>query len=155
MQRTEKVVDVLLVEDNADDVAAIERFAAGSPVPVRLTVAPDGVGAVAALHRAGRSSAAGLPELVLLDIGLPDIDGLELLRRLRADPAWQDVPVIMLTGSDDDRRVRESERLGAHTHIVKPLRQQDFLWIMRSLRSFRRRMTTLRRVAVDERGAGC
>lgn len=153
MQRTEKVVDVLLVEDNADDVAAIERFAAGSPVPVRLTVAPDGVGAVAALHQAGRS--AGFPELVLLDIGLPDVDGVELLRQLRADPAWQDVPVIMLTGSDDDRRVRESERLGAHTHIVKPLRQQDFLWIMRSLRSFRTRMATLRQVAVDEGGAGC
>jgi CheY-like chemotaxis protein len=155
MQRAEKVVDVLLVEDNADDVAAIQRFAAASPVPVRLTVAPDGRRAVEALHRAQRSPEAGYPELVLLDIGLPDVDGLELLRRFRADPAWREVPVIMLTGSDDDRRVRESERLGAHTHIVKPLREQDFLWITRSVRSFRTSMTRLRQVAAHEGAAGC
>jgi two-component system response regulator len=144
----ESVVDVLLVEDNDDDVAIVQRLVSRSPVPVRLTVVPDGAGAVEALH-------AALPELVLLDIGLPGHDGVEVLRRLRAQPALEDVPIIMLTGSDEDRHVRAAEQLGAHTHIVKPMRQQDFLWIMRSVRSLRLRMATLRQVAAHEGGAGC
>jgi len=147
--QTGSALEVLLVEDNAADVAIIERLAAGSPVPVRLSVATDGQGAVDVLC-GGLGSAA--PELVLLDISLPRMDGLQVLRRLRAERALQDLPVIMLSGSDDERHVHESQRLGAHTHIVKPMRHRDFLWILRSLLSYRGRIAALRRVAACEEG---
>lgn len=145
--QTGSALEVLLVEDNAADVATIERLAAGSPVPIRLSVATDGQGAVDFLC-GGLGSAA--PELVLLDISLPRMDGLQVLRRLRAERALHDLPVIMLTGSDNERHVHESQRLGAHTHIVKPMRHRDFLWILRSLLSYRERIAMLRQLAACE-----
>lgn len=128
---------VLVVEDNPEDVAVIERLAAMSPTPVDLIIASDGEHAIDVLLRR-RNGAA--PELVLLDIGLPAMDGLSVLQRIRA-LGLRDIPVILLTGSQDEHHLRQALRMKAHSYLLKPLQRKDFVWIVDSLRNYRRLAT--------------
>lgn len=136
MASTRTEADIVLVEDDADDIAAARRLAAKSPVPVRLVVVETGDDAVALLRGGG---AAG-PHLIMLDIGLPGIDGIEVLRQIKTEPSLQDVPVIVVTGSADEAHVRAGQALGAHSHIAKPMSLRDFVWIVTSIRNYWQRV---------------
>jgi len=133
-------IDLLLVEDSPEDVAAVRRLTARSRVPVRLTVAAHAAEALALLSRPAGPSSLGAsdpsPQVILLDIHLPGMDGLEVLRQIRSQPRLDQVPTILLSGSDDDRDVRAGLELGAHSHIVKPISPQSFDWIINSVRSY-------------------
>jgi two-component system response regulator len=116
-------VDVLLVEDNPDDAEFTLRALRKANVALDIVRVEDGVAALefvlgtgAHLGRAG----ARLPRLMLLDLNLPKLDGLGVLRRLKADVRGRVLPVIVLTSSDSPRDVREAYRLGANSYIVKP-----------------------------------
>jgi CheY-like chemotaxis protein len=129
---------MLLIEDNPDDAAAVARLAAASPVPVTLTVVTDGREALERVHRDGDGASAA--ELILLDINLPGLDGVDVLRRLASDAALRDVPVVMLTGSEDAQQIRVGQELGAKGHILKPMSQRDFNWIVDSVTNYWRRL---------------
>jgi CheY-like chemotaxis protein len=129
---------MLLIEDNPDDVAAVARLAASSSVPVTLIVAADGQEALERVHR--QDDVASGAELILLDINLPTLDGVEVLRRLASDVALRDVPVVMLTGSEDAQQIRVGQELGAKGHILKPMSQRDFTWIVNSVTNYWRRL---------------
>lgn len=120
---------ILLVEDNPDDVELTRRALDESKVANKLVVVRDGVEALQYLFRedayAGRD-AADLPEVVLLDLKLPKVDGLEVLRRIRADERTRILPVVVLTSSNAERDIVESYALGANSYIRKPVEFERF-----------------------------
>ena len=129
---------VLLVDDNPDDIALMQRVfsRAGVLSPEDVVVARDGVQALdfvfATGEHAGRESNL-LPKVVFLDLKMPRIDGLEVLRRLRADDRTRLVPVVILTSSDEERDLMQSYRLGANSYIRKPEDSTQFSEAMGAL----------------------
>lgn len=127
---------ILLIEDNPDDEAltlrAISKNAIGNPV----VVARDGVEAVDYLFGTGDSANRPLPAIVLLDLKLPRIDGLEVLRRIRADERTALLPVVILTTSSEPRDIEQAYQLGANSYIRKPVDYQQFVQTVAALASY-------------------
>ena len=120
---------IFLVEDNADDEALTIRALKKNKVANNLVVARDGVEALDYLFgtgaHAGRDTGV-LPGLVLLDLKLPKLDGLEVLRRLRADERTRRLPVVVLTSSKEEQDLINSYNLGANSYIRKPVDFNQF-----------------------------
>jgi two-component system response regulator len=131
---TEKVI--LLVEDNADDEELTLRALAKSNIMNRVVVARDGVEALDFLFMRGahatRDPNQG-PQVVLLDLKLPKLDGLEVLRQLRADARTRRLPVVILTSSAEDQDVLRGYDLGANSYIRKPVDFTQFVDAVRQL----------------------
>ncbi len=125
---------ILLVEDNPDDEALTRRALAKNNIQNEVLVARDGAEALDCLFgtggRAGRPIA---PEVVLLDLKLPKIDGLEVLRRIRADERTRRLPVVILTSSREERDVISGYDLGANSYIRKPVDFAQFVEAVRQL----------------------
>jgi CheY-like chemotaxis protein len=127
---------ILLVEDNADDEELTIRALKKNNVTNRLVVARDGVQALDYLFGTGEYAGrdvAKLPGLVLLDLKLPKLDGLEVLRRLRADDRTRRMPVVVLTSSKEEQDVIKSYDLGANSYIRKPVDFNQFAEAVRQL----------------------
>lgn len=127
---------ILLVEDNPDDVELTRRALDESNVANKLVVVRDGVEALQYLFREGAYAgrdAADLPEVVLLDLKLPKVDGLEVLRRIRADERTRLLPVVVLTSSNAERDIVESYALGANSYIRKPVEFERFVEATKTL----------------------
>jgi two-component system response regulator len=116
---------ILLVEDNPDDVMFTLRAFAKNNISNEVVVARDGEQALD--HLLPETGEAMRPALVLLDVNLPKIDGLEVLRRIRADARTQSLPVVVLTTSNEERDIVESYRLGANSYVRKPVVFAEFL----------------------------
>jgi two-component system response regulator len=115
---------ILLVEDQAGDVELAVRAARKSNPCNEVVVATDGVEALDYLFGSGRYAGQepkAIPDLILLDLKLPHIDGLAVLARLRAHERTRHIPIVILTGSRDERTVVSSHDLGANRFIVKPV----------------------------------
>ena len=119
---------ILLVEDNADDEVLTLRALQKHNVGNEVVVARDGAEALAHLEKA-----ASLPELVLLDLKLPKIDGLEVLKRLRAAERTRLLPIVILTSSREESDVVTGYRLGANSYVRKPVDFEHFLEAVRQL----------------------
>lgn len=126
---------ILLVEDNPDDAALALRAFKKSNIQNQVVVAEDGVVALDYLFATGRyeDRDPGLPEVVLLDLKLPRLDGLEVLRRLRADERTRRLPVVVLTSSSEDQDILRSYDLGANSYVRKPVDFGQFLEAARQL----------------------
>jgi two-component system, response regulator len=111
---------ILLIEDNPDDVLLTMRALKQSKIVNNVVVAKDGVEALEFLLGTNREP-RGLPQLVLLDLKLPKVDGLEVLKRLRQDERTQLLPIVILTSSREQRDLIGSYRLGANSYIQKPV----------------------------------
>lgn len=127
---------ILLVEDNPDDVALTLRAFKRSTIGAEIVVACDGVEALDFL--AGRGRFAGRdtreqPAVILLDLKLPRLSGLEVLRRLRADPNTALQPVVVLTSSNEDEDMVRSYQLGANGYVRKPVNFDEFIEAARRL----------------------
>jgi two-component system, response regulator len=120
---------IVLVEDNPDDQTLTLRALKKQNVANEIIVLNDGVEALEFLLDPEKP----LPNLVLLDLKLPKLDGLQLLRRLRSEPRTQLLPVVVLTSSDEDRDVIEGYRLGANSYIRKPVDFNQFTEAVRQL----------------------
>jgi two-component system response regulator len=141
---------VLLVEDNPDDVELTIRAFKKSQIGNRVVVVRDGAEALQYLFEVDASGAHQLlPEVVLLDLKLPKVDGLEVLRRVRADPRTHLLPVVVLTSSNEERDMVESYRLGANSYVRKPVEFSEFLEASRQLGLY---WLVLNRPAPLERG---
>lgn len=120
---------VLLIEDNPDDEQLTLRTLRRHNVDNEVVVAGDGKFALDYLFRQGdHEERAGdpLPELIILDLSLPGMDGIEVLRQIRQEEQTAMIPVVVLTGSDDEEKVREAYRCGANSFVVKPQNHQEF-----------------------------
>ena len=113
---------ILLIEDSRADAKIVERALQEGNIAHRLTIIPDGQQAIDYLARLDESDAPedAVPDLVLLDLNLPGIDGCEVLSRIKTDPALQTIPVVVLTTSNRDEDVIQTYRAGANTYIPKP-----------------------------------
>jgi two-component system response regulator len=127
---------ILLVEDNPDDEALTLRALKKNNILNEVVVARDGVEALDYLFASGRYASRDVraqPQLILLDLKLPKLDGLEVLRRLRADSRTALQPVVILTTSNEDRDVIASYQLGANSYIRKPVDFDQFMEAVRQL----------------------
>lgn len=122
---------ILLVEDNADDEQLTLRAMRQSEVPNIIRVARDGAEAID--HLFGANSGKRVPDLILLDLKLPKISGLEVLERIRKEPATRTLPVVVLTSSDEERDIVESYQLGANSYIRKPVDFDEFIDAVKQL----------------------
>jgi len=120
---------ILLVEDNADDEALTLRALRKNKIANEVVVARDGVEALDRLFDDG----APAPQLVLLDLKLPRVDGLEVLRRLRGDRRTRLLPVVVLTSSREDRDMIEAYGLGANSYVRKPVDFTEFTQAVKQL----------------------
>lgn len=126
--------DILLIEDNPSDIALTQRALARNNITNTLVVAQDGQEGLDYLFGAGvyaGRDVATLPVLVLLDLKLPKVDGLEVLRTLRADPRTHRVPVVILTSSNEEQDIAAGYDLGVNSYIRKPV---DFLQFTETVR---------------------
>jgi two-component system, response regulator len=125
----EAMLDIILVEDNPADVELTLFALEENHLANRVKVLRDGQEAVDYIFRTGPYKTTGIcdqPKLVLLDLNLPKIDGLEILRRVRADECTKKIPVVVLTSSPHDRDRIESYRLGVNSYITKPVGFENF-----------------------------
>jgi two-component system response regulator len=123
-------VEILLVEDNPNDVELTLRALQKQHLANRVFVVNDGAEALEFIFASGRYARRKVddrPRVVLLDLKLPKVDGIEVLRKIKADPRTKDTPVVMLTSSEEDRDVVESYKLGANSYIVKPVDFSSFV----------------------------
>ncbi len=122
-------IEVLLVEDNPADAELCIRALRKHNLANNLLWVKDGAEALDALFHTGTHSGAknGRPKVVLLDLRLPKVDGLEVLQKLRADDRTKRVPVVVLTSSREDRDIAEAYRLGANSFITKPVEFEAFV----------------------------
>jgi two-component system response regulator len=122
---------ILLVEDNADDEQLTLRAMRQSEVPNVIRVARDGAEALEQLF--GPSASPRMPDLVLLDLKLPKVSGLEVLRKIRQEPRTRSLPIVVLTSSDEERDIIASYNSGANSFIRKPVDFDEFIDAVRQL----------------------
>lgn len=123
-------VEILLVEDSATDLELTLRALKKANIANRIEIARDGEEAIEFMFREGRYANRPLedaPKLVLLDLKLPKIDGLEVLKKLKTDPRTRTTPVVILTSSSEQVDIVESYNLGVNSYIVKPVDFDGFL----------------------------
>lgn len=131
-----KVVEILLVEDDAGDIDLTKEALKESNLQVSLNVVRDGVEAIAYLRREGEYANATRPDLILLDLNLPRLNGREVLQEIKNDDKLKLIPVVVLTTSDAHEDIRSSYDLGANCYINKPLGLDEFIQIVRAIENF-------------------
>jgi len=119
---TEQALEILLVEDNPDDAELAIRALQKNNLANHLVHLQDGEEALEFLF----NEKNGRPKLILLDLKMPKVDGIEVLRQLKSNAKTKSIPVVMLTSSKEDRDIVESYQLGVNAYIVKPLDFEQF-----------------------------
>lgn len=131
---TDKPPCVLLIEDNADDERLMMRALGLNGRIPQVVVARDGESALTLLH--GGNGANLRPDLIILDLKIPKISGVELLRKIRGDQRTQAIPVVVLTSSDEVEDIRKCYVNGANSYIRKPINFEEFVDHVRQLEAY-------------------
>jgi len=129
-------IEILLVEDSPTDALLTREALSGFKLLNKLHVVDNGVDAIAFLHREGPFASVPRPDLILLDLNLPRMDGREVLREIKADDDLKIIPVVVLTSSDAEEDILKSYNLHASCYITKPVEFDKFLKVVRSIREF-------------------
>ena len=129
-------IEILLVEDSSGDVRLTQEAFRDANMLIQLHVASDGVEAMAFLRREGHYSHAPRPDLVLLDLNLPKMDGREVLARIKGDDDLKTIPTIILTTSDAEADIWKSYQLQANCYLSKPVRFDAFESLVKSINDF-------------------
>ena len=136
ISKFQKTIDILLVEDSETDAElAIEALRQGK-LQNTVNHVKDGEQALQYLRNEGAYADAPRPDLILLDLNMPKVDGREVLRQIRADEDLKVIPVVVLTTSSHDRDIHESYGLAANSYIVKPVNLSSFFEIVREINNF-------------------
>jgi CheY-like chemotaxis protein len=133
---TETVVEILLVEDNPHDVEMTLRALKKHNLANKVHVVKDGAEALDYVFSTGIYAERSIddhPKVILLDLKLPKVNGMEVLRRIRADERTKCIPVVVLTSSQEERDIVESYKLGVNSYIVKPVDFDKFLSTVQEL----------------------
>ncbi len=129
-------IEVLLVEDSPGDVRLTQEAFQDANRSVRLHVASDGVEAMAFLRHQGAHSHAPRPDLILLDLNLPKMDGREVLAHIKEDESLKTIPTIILTTSDAEVDIANSYQLQANCYLSKPVQLDQFETLVKSINDF-------------------
>ncbi len=136
MVESDNVIEVLLVEDSPSDARLTEEAFRDGKIANRLTIVTDGLEALAYLRRTGAYAKAPRPDLILLDLNLPKMDGREVLRLIKTDDALKTIPVVVLTTSEADQDVLKAYEYHANCYIRKPVDLARFLQIVSMIEDF-------------------
>jgi two-component system response regulator len=131
-----EIVEILLVEDNPSDVELALHALKKNKLANHIEVVRDGAEALEFIFATGAYAGRKIensPRVILLDLKLPKVDGLEVLRRVKADPRTKDIPVVVLTSSREERDIVESYELGVNSYITKPVDFDQFTEAVRVL----------------------
>ena len=131
-----EAVDILLVEDNPGDVRLTREAFGELDLDGRLHVVNDGEAALDFVHRRDEHADAPRPDLVLLDLNLPKVDGLEVLEEIKSDPELRRIPVVVLTGSKAEEDIVESYDRHTNAYLTKPIDPEEFVALVQSFESF-------------------
>lgn len=128
--------EVLLVEDSPGDVRLTQEAFRDANPAINLHIAFDGVEAMAFLRRSGAHAQAPRPDLILLDLNLPRMDGREVLTQIKEDPSLKLIPTVILTTSTAEADIKKSYELQANCYLSKPVRLDDFEKLVKSINDF-------------------
>ncbi len=131
-----EALQVLLVEDSAGDIRLTKEAFREANVSIRLHVATDGVAAMAFLRHEGEYADAPRPDLILLDLNLPRMDGREVLALIKADESLKKIPTVILTTSDSEADIAKSYQLQANCFLSKPVQLEAFESLVQSINDF-------------------
>jgi CheY-like chemotaxis protein len=131
-----RAVTLLLVEDNEGDVRLTREALKEGKVTNALLVARDGVEALALLRREGKYEGAPRPDLILLDLNLPRMDGKQVLAALKADPDLKRIPVVVLTTSTAEEDILRTYNLHANCYVTRPVDFEKFVSVVRTIDAF-------------------
>ena len=129
-------IEILLVEDNPGDVRLTREALRDGKVRNNLSVADDGVEALAFLRRTGKHANAPRPDLILLDLNLPRLSGREVLAQIKEDPELQSIPVVILTTSQAEQDIVRAYQLNANCYVSKPVDLDQFITVIKSIENF-------------------
>ncbi len=129
-------IQILLVEDNEGDILLTEEALTDSKILVWLNVVRDGKEAIDYLMQSGKYEEASLPDLILLDVNLPKMNGHEVLRFIKGNDVFKHIPVIMLTTSSSEKDINLSYNNFANCYITKPVDVNDFLDVVKTIENF-------------------
>jgi CheY-like chemotaxis protein len=129
-------LEVLLVEDSPGDVRLTQEAFHAANISVHFNVANDGVGAMAFLKREGTHAGAPRPDIILLDLNMPRMDGREVLARIKNDDSLKTIPTVILTTSDSEGDIVKSYQLHANSYLCKPVQLNAFENLVKSLNDF-------------------
>ena len=127
-------LEILVAEDNEFDVHLTVVAFRDATVPNRVHCVPDGEAAIAFLKRTGQYSQAPRPDLILLDLDMPKLDGLHVLEEIKADPNLKNIPVVVVSGNIHDGDIRRAYELQASSFLMKPLEVDEYFAAIRSLK---------------------
>ncbi|MBD0304090.1 MAG: response regulator [Tolypothrix sp. T3-bin4] len=128
--------DVLLIEDDLGDVELTETALSRSKLRVNLHVVNDGEEALAYLRQEGQYTKASRPSLILLDLNLPGLSGLEILSAIKSDQSLKSIPVVILTTSDTNTDILKSYENGVNCYVTKPIGLKEFIKIVNTIEDF-------------------
>ncbi len=131
-----RAVEFLLVEDNPGDVRLTREALKDSKVRNNLNVLGDGVSALAFLRREPPHEKASRPDIILLDLNLPKMDGREVLSRIKADPALRSIPVVVITSSEAEEDILKTYDLHVNCYVTKPVDLDQFIKVVQSIETF-------------------
>jgi CheY-like chemotaxis protein len=131
-----RLLEVLLIEDSPSDARLTQEAFLEGKIGNNLTIVGDGAEAMAYLKREGRWASAARPDLILLDLNLPKIDGREVLRRIKIDEELRQIPIVILTTSEAEQDVAEAYEYHANCYIRKPIDLARFLEIVSMVENF-------------------
>lgn len=143
MTKMGRPIEMLLVEDNEADIRLTQIALKQAKLDNRLHVVRDGEQALDFLNKRGAYVDAVSPDLVLLDLNLPKVNGAEVLKEIRADKSLKALPVVILTTSDADQDIYESYELHANCYITKPVDLRKFMGVVEMIEDFWARVATL------------
>ena len=129
----DQIVEILLVEDNPNDVELTLHAFRRHNLANRVRVVRDGAEALEFLLPPDGKPPNGTPKVILLDLKLPKVTGLEVLKRLKSDPRTRSIPVVVVTSSREDRDVQEAYHLGVNSYVTKPVDFEQFTTAMQQL----------------------
>lgn len=136
MRTFKQPIEVLLIEDNPGDVLLTQLALKNTKLIGKLNVVEDGAEAIAYLRKEGKYARACTPDLIILDLNLPKVDGREVLATIKADPELSVLPVVVLTTSDHHKDIVECYKAHANCFITKPLDLDMFADTVRSIEQF-------------------
>jgi CheY-like chemotaxis protein len=131
-----KPVEILLVEDNEGDVGLVEEVFEEVRIRNILHVATDGEEAILFLHNKGKFSGSPRPDLILLDLNLPNKDGRDVLKEVKEDRNFKNIPVVILTTSGAEKDILKAYELHTNAYVTKPLDFDQFIKVVESIANF-------------------
>jgi len=132
-QTAERPIEILIVDDNPGDVRLTIEALKDGRVRNRIHTAKDGIEAIAFLRRKGKYSDAILPDLILLDLNMPRMNGSQLLAEIKEDPSLKKIPVVILSGSREKEDIIKTYNLHADGYVNKPIDLEQFIKMVKSI----------------------